>query len=85
MPGQKFDFTPPSLLKYHKDFANSLYWVISGCVPLSTKINKINLSEHLMFICMQKTNFIPPFFFEILQKYYKWAILGTLGIPFYDQ
>ena len=33
---------------------------------------------------MQKINFIPPFSYEILQRYYKLAILGTLGIPSYD-
>ena len=39
----------------------------------------------MMFICMQKINFIPPFFFEILQRYYKLAILGTLDMLGYDQ
>ena len=38
-----------------------------------------------MSIGMQKINFIPPFFFDILQRYYKRAILGTLGMPDYDQ
>ena len=37
-----------------------------------------------MFICMQKINFIPTFF-EILQRYYNFAILGNLGMPNYDQ
>ena len=34
---------------------------------------------------MQKINFIPPFFFEILQRYYKLAISSTWGMPGYDQ
>ena len=37
-----------------------------------------------MFICMQKINFISNFFFEILQRHYKLAFLGTwecLTIP----
>ena len=38
-----------------------------------------------MFIYIQKINFIPPYFFEILKGYYKLAILGTLGMPGYDQ
>ena len=33
-----------------------------------------------MFICMQKINFISNFFFEILQKHWKFTILGTLGM-----
>ena len=33
-----------------------------------------------MFICMKKFNFIPPFFFEIFQRYCKLAILDTLGM-----
>ena len=38
-----------------------------------------------MFICMQKINFIPPFFSEILLRYYKLAILDTLRMPCHDQ
>ena len=34
-----------------------------------------------MFICNQKVNFITSFFFEILQRYYRFAIFGTLGMP----
>ena len=34
-----------------------------------------------MFICIQKINFIPSFFFEILQRYYKLVFLGTVGWP----
>ena len=45
---------------------------------MSTKINGINLKDSLMFICKQKINFIPPFFFEIQQRYYKFVIMGTL-------
>ena len=32
---------------------------------------------------MQNLNLIPPFFLEILQRYYKLAILGTLCMPAY--
>ena len=38
-----------------------------------------------MFISMQKIYFIPYFLFEILQRYYKLAILSILGMPGYDQ
>ena len=34
-----------------------------------------------MFICRQKINFILHVFLEILQKYCKLVILGTLGMP----
>ena len=56
-----------SFLKYYKDFANLLFWVIWTGLALPTKINGINLEDSLMHICMQKIKFIPPFFFEILQ------------------
>ena len=45
-----------------------------------TKVNGINLYDSLMFI-----NFVLPFFFKILQRYYKLAIFSILGMPGYDQ
>ena len=48
--------------------------------PWPPKLIVINLYQSLMFICMKQINFIPPFFFEILQRYHKLVILGTLGI-----
>ena len=40
------------------------------------------LAENLMFIfIIQKLMFIPHLFLEILQRYYKLIILGTLGTP----
>ena len=38
------------------------------------------LVETLIFICMQKINFIYNFFFEILERHCKFTILGTLGM-----
>ena len=38
-----------------------------------------------MFICTLKTKVIPPFFLEILQRYCKLVILGTLSLPGYGQ
>ena len=32
-----------------------------------------------MFVCMQKMNFLPPFF-EVLQRYSKLAIFGYSGL-----
>ena len=54
MPGQfieKFDThlhknstsSPTYFLRYHKAFANLLFWVIWACLAMSTKINRINL------------------------------------------
>ena len=48
---------------------------------MPTKINGINLYDSLVFIFMQKIIFFPHLFREILQRYYKLIILGTLGTP----
>ena len=42
---------------------------------------EINFQETLMFICMQKINFITQFFIKILQRNSKFVILGDLGMP----
>ena len=62
-----------------------LFWVLWAWMAMSTKIDNTNLLETLKFICMQKTNFIPPFFLEILQWYSKLIILSTWPIPDYGQ
>ena len=72
-----------SFLGYCKDFANFLFWVIWAALAMPTKINGINLYDSLMFICMQEINFIPPFFFEILQWYYNllfWVLWACLAM-----
>ena len=46
---------------------------------MPTKIN-INFYDSLIIICMQKKQ-LHPSFFEILQRYYKLTILGTLDMP----
>ena len=51
---------------------------------MSTKINDISLEDSLMFIWMQKIYFTLPFFYEILQRYYKFATLVTFGMPGYE-
>ena len=64
-----------SFLRYCKDFANLLFWVVCAGPVMSTKINDINLQDSLMFILMQKIYFTLPLFYEILQRYYKFATL----------
>ena len=41
------------------------------------------MKKPLTFIFRQKINFILHIFFEILQRYCKFVILGTLGMPGY--
>ena len=54
-------------------------------LAIPTKINGIYLKDSLMFICMEKVNFMSPLFFEISRRYYKLAIFGNLGMPGYKQ
>ena len=65
-------------LRYCKDFANLLFWVIWAGLAMPTRINYITSWNIFIFICMQKMNFISTFFFEILQRYYKLPI-GYFG------
>ena len=55
----------------------------NSSMPRSTLNDSINLKKSLMFICKQKTNFILSIFLEILQRYCKFVILGTLHKPAY--
>ena len=47
-------------------YANFLFWVLWACLVGHTQNDQINMYKTLMFICMQKTNFIIHFFLEIL-------------------
>ena len=68
-------------LWYCKAFANLLFWVLGSWIAMPTKIYSMTLQESLKSICMQKSNFIPPFFLEILQRHCKLrAILRTFGM-----
>ena len=79
----KSNFIPhSSFLRYQKDFPNLLFWVIWACLAMPTKINNTNLDVHLH--AKNKLD-LSLFFFEILQRYYKLAILGGLDIPSYDK
>ena len=46
-------------------------------LAILANIDNINLQKGL-FICMQKVNFMPPFFFEILQIYWKDLLFRVL-------
>ena len=73
-----------SFLRYYRDIGNLLLWVIWAWAVMLINTGSLNLYEIWMFICMEKTKFIPPLFLKIMQKYCK-VILGTLGMPDYDQ
>ena len=70
----------PSFLWFCKDIANLLFWVLWACLAMASKNNGINLLKTLMFIFMQKIKFTPHLFLEILLRYCKLVILGTLGM-----
>ena len=54
-----------------------IYWVSWAGPAMHTKINSINLYNSFIFICMENINSIHSFFFKILQRYYKCAILSN--------
>ena len=61
----KINFIPHSLLEILQRYVN-LFWVFWTCLVAHSQNNKINFHKTLMFICMQKSNFIIQFFLEIL-------------------
>ena len=67
--------------------ANLLLWAIWAGIAWSCPPRLMVSTCRIVwcFIYMQKITFILPFFFEILQRYYKLAILGILGMPSYDK
>ena len=70
------------ILRYCKDFADLIFWVIWTCPQ------RLMVSTHRIVQCLstcKKSREGRAFFFEILWRYYKLAILGTLGIPGSDQ
>ena len=51
-----------SFLRYHKYFANLLFWVIWASLAMLTKINNINLYERLIFsACKKSTSSLSSF------------------------
>ena len=73
-------------LKFNKQYmvirrgfnTSSCYAVIYGKESLESL--EINLYGTLMFIYKQKINHNSNFFFDILQRHCKLAVLGTLGM-----
>ena len=63
---------PTSFWKIYKENVNFLFWVLWARLAVHTKIDSISqndtidLKKTLMFICMQKINFIIHFFLERL-------------------
>ena len=57
---------PHVLLEILQRYANFLFWVLWTCLVAHSQNDSINLYNTLMFICMQKTNFIIHFNLEIL-------------------
>ena len=72
-----------SFLRCCHNFGNLLFRMFWVSLNMPFKFNKINLWEILMFICMRKINFVPPFFLDTLQRYWKLVILATLAMTDY--
>ena len=71
-------------LGYCKEVANLSFWVIWACLARQTLHDNSNLKKSLKFICCrQKIKFILDVFPEILQRYCKLIVLGTLCMPRY--
>ena len=72
----KINFVP----HFFHNFANLLFWVLWAWLTTSTyqSLGQVDVYLHA------KIDFISPFFLNILQKYYKFGMLGTLGILGYD-
>ena len=67
--------------RYCKVITNVLFWVLWACLAMTSKNDTTSLQKTLRFIFMQNITFIPHLFLEILQRYCKLVILGTLGTP----
>ena len=65
-----------SFLRYFKEKANLLFWVILACLTTHTWNNSINLKKSLMRIYRQKVGFILHVFLEILQTCYLGCFLN---------
>ena len=72
-----------SLLRCYREIANLLYWVIKAWMATQNKNDSITLKKPSVFISRQKMNFILHVFLEILERYCKPVVLGTLSMPGY--
>ena len=68
------------LLRCFKDLTNLLFWVPWPCLAMTSKNDNTSFQKTLMFFFMQKMIFIPNLFLQILKRYCKLVIYGTLGI-----
>ena len=68
-------------LRYCKDIANWLFWVLWACLATYTQSDTINLKKTFMFICRQKIN--SPCFSGDIVKMCKLVILGILDMSGY--
>ena len=66
-------------LRYYKDIANLLFWVLWACHATQTQSDTINLWITFVFICRQKINFTLIFSRDIAKICR--LILGTLDMP----
>ena len=69
----------PSYLRYCKDIANLLFWVLWACQAMTSKNNIPACRKLWCSSSGKKIIFTFDLFLEILQIYHKLAILGTLG------
>ena len=70
-------------LRYCKDIAKPLFWVLSACLAQQTQIKEIlSTCQKLLFICRQKKS-NPHVFLDILQRYANflfWVLWACLAM-----
>ena len=66
------------ILEYHKDFTNLIFGVIDAWLCPPRLIVSICREMWCLSACKNSPSYL-PFFFLILQRYHKLAILGNLG------
>ena len=70
----------PSFSRYYKNITNLVCWVLWAYLVMTTKNDDLNVQETLMFIFIEKMNFTPHLILEILLRYCKLVIMGTLDM-----
>ena len=77
LPGKESNLPYKFYMRYCKDIAHLLFWVLWKCLAMHTQSDIINLQKNFVSICrikknhLQKINFIPHVFRQILQRYAK--------------
>ena len=67
--GQKSTSSFTFSLRYSRDIANLLFWVLWACLDSHTQSDTVNLQVTFMSISRLKINFITLIFLEKLQRY----------------